>query len=56
METLVSLEGYDPQLQDYLQRHYWASIVEVGTSPGERFSNSLTPAGSPDRTDCDDTT
>ena len=29
MESLVSLEGYDPELRDYLQRHRWPGVMEV---------------------------
>lgn len=36
MESLVSLEGYDPELRDYLQRHRWPSIMEV-----QRYSAAI---------------
>ena len=29
MEALVSLESYDPELREYLQRHRWPSVMEV---------------------------
>ena len=29
MEGLVSLEGCDPELREYLERHRWPSIMEV---------------------------
>jgi F-box/leucine-rich repeat protein 13 len=29
MESLVSLEGYDPELRDYLQRHRWPGVMEA---------------------------
>ena len=29
MESLVSLEGWDTELREYLERHRWPSIMEV---------------------------
>lgn len=29
MQSLVSLEGYDPELRSYLAEHKWPAIMEV---------------------------
>ena len=31
MQSLVSLEGYEPELQEYLVDHRWPGIMEVST-------------------------
>ena len=32
MESLVSLEGCEPELREYLERHRWPSVMEVMVS------------------------
>lgn len=32
MQSLVSLEGYDPQLCEYLRSHQWPEVMEVSYS------------------------
>ena len=62
MQSLVSLEGYDPELREYLLRHGWPSIMEVplvtlcSAFTGQPLSPSASPttAGLADWSDGDD--
>ena len=60
MESLVSLEGCDPDLREYLERHRWPSVMEVPRSERLAVFSILQykciSSGPPDRSDGNDTT
>lgn len=40
MQSLVSLEGYDPELRSYLAEHKWPAIMEVIFPQVSKFNNT----------------